>query len=213
MAASAKPSRSTALLQIVRTLIDIGRQRLAAIRSQPGPEETHVIGRAFGTFNVALIVARILRGLRIAAALENRVIAAAPALDAPPRARAASAPSAPRPRPNPKRPDAEVNAALLGRVPTDWEIAEMVRRRSIGAVLVDICADLGIGLDHPLWRELQWIIIDHYGQPERVLARTFHRVNDVRLEIENGVPPEFIFHAESQQLCDTTGPPPHAMAA
>ena len=37
MAAPAKPSRSAALLQIVRTLIEIGRQRLAVLRSQPGP--------------------------------------------------------------------------------------------------------------------------------------------------------------------------------
>ena len=213
MAASAKPSRSAALLQIVRTLIDIGRQRLAAIRSQPGPEETHALGCAFGTFNVALIVARILRGLRIAAALEDRVIAAAPSLDTPPRARATSAPTAPRPRPKPKRPDARDDAALLASVPTDQEIAEMIRRRSIGAVLVDICADLGIGIDHPLWQELNWVIIDHHGQPEPVMARTFQRIFDARREIENGLAPDFILHSESQQICDTTGPPPLSLAA
>ena len=213
MAASAKPSRSAALLQIVRTLIDIGRQRLAAIRSQPGPEETHALGCAFGTFNVALIVARILRGLRIAAALEDRVIAAAPSLDTPPRARATSAPTAPRPRPNPIRPDARDDAALLASVPTDQEIAEMIRRRPIGAVLVDICADLGIGIDHPLWQELRWIIIDHHGTPEPVMQRTFQRLNDARREIENPLPTDFDPHSESQQICDTTGPPPRALAA
>ena len=35
MAAPAKPSRSAALLQIVRTLIDIGRQRLATTGPSP----------------------------------------------------------------------------------------------------------------------------------------------------------------------------------
>jgi hypothetical protein len=213
MAASAKPSRSAALLQIVRSLIDIGRQRLAAIRSQPGPEETHAIGRAFGTFNVALIVARILRGLRIAAALEVRVVAAAPDLDTPPRARATSATSAPRSRPKAKRSDAQDDAALLARLPTDREIAEMVRRRPIGVVLVDICHDLGIGIDHPLWQELKWVIIDHHGTPEPVMARTFQRLNDVRREIEHGLPPDFVFNCESQQIHDTTGPPPLSLAA
>jgi hypothetical protein len=213
MAASAKPSRSATLLQIVRTLIDIGRQRLAAIRSQPGPEETHAIGCAFGTFNVALIVARILRGLRIAAALEDRVIAAAPSLDTPPRARATSAPSAPRPRPKPKLSNAADDDALLARVPTDREIAEMVRRRPIGAVLVDICADLGVGIDHPLWQELRWIIIDHHATPEPMMQRTFQRLNDARREIEKGLPPDFVFHFESNQIGDTTGPPPLSLAA
>jgi hypothetical protein len=209
MAASAKPSRSATLLQIVRTLIDIGRQRLAAIRSQPGPEETHAIGRAFGTFNVALIVARILRGLRIAAALEDRVIAAAPGLDTPPRVRTTSAPSASRPPPRPKRPDSEDDA----RMPTDQEIAEMIRRRPIGAVLVDICADLGIGIDHPLWQELQWIVIDHNGTPEPVMIRTFQRLNAARLETEKFYAPDFVFHTKSQQIHDTTGPPPLSLAA
>jgi hypothetical protein len=212
MAASAEPSRSATLLQIVRTLIDIGRQRLASIRSQPGPEETHAIGCAFGTFNVALIVARILRGLRIAAALEDRVIATAPGLDTPPRARATSAPSAPRPRPKTKRSDAD-DDALLDRMPTDQEIVEMIRRRPIGAVLVDICADLGIGIDHPLWQELRWIIIDHRGTPEPMMQRTFQRLNAARLETEKFYAPDFVFHTESQQIHDTTGPPPLLLAA
>ena len=213
MAAPAKPSRSAALLQIVRTLIDIGRQRLAAIRAQPGPEETHLIACAFGTFNVALIVARILRGLRIAAALEERVIAAAPSLDTPPPARPTAAPRAPRPGPKTKRQDARDNAALLDGLPTDREIAEMVRGRPIGAVLVDICADLGIGMDHPLWQELRWIIIDHNGTLERVLQRTFQRINDARLETEKFQAPDFVFQSKSQQICDTTGPPPLLLAA
>ena len=215
MAASAKPSRSAALLQIVRTLIDIGRQRLAAIRSQPGPEETRALGRAFGTFNAALIVARILRGLRIAAALEHRVIAIAPDLDTPPRARvrAASAPRAPRPPPKPKRSDAQDDDALLARVPTDREIAEMIRHRPIGAVLVDICADLGIGIGHPLWHELRSLIVDHNATPEPMMLRTFRRIFDFRRAIEQGLPPDFVFHFESQQIGDTTGPPPLSLAA
>ena len=215
MAVPAKPSRSAVLLHIVRALIDIGRERLAALRSQPGPEETHAIGCAFGTFNVALIIARILRGLRIAAALEHRVIAIASGLDTPPRPRAGATRSAPRPPKRPKRPDADDDA----RMPTDQEIAEMLRHRPIGAVLVDICADLGIGIGHPIWHELQSVIIDHGATPEPIMTRTFQRLNAARLETEKFYapdfvfPPDFVLHSESQQICDTTGPPPLLLAA
>ena len=215
MAAPAKPSRSAALLHFVRAMIDFGRQRLAAIRSQPDPEESHDIACAFGTFNVAVIVARILRGLRLAAALEDRVTAAAPRIDADvrPRARAAATGRSPRPPRKPKLSDAEDNAALLDRLPTDREIAEMVRGRTIGAVLVDICADLGIGFDHPLWHELRWIVVDHDGQIESVLMRTFQRINDASLDSEKYLAPDFVLYPEPQQICDTTGPPPLSLAA
>ena len=212
MAPPAKPARSTALLRIVRTMIDIGRQRLAAIRSQPGPQETRAIAIAFGTFNVALIVARILRGLRIAAALEVRAIANAPHIDAPPPPRVAAARPL-RQRMQPKRPDAHDDAALLARVPTDREIAEMVRRRPIGTVLVDICADLGIGTGHPLWQELRVFIIDHGGQPEPVMDCTFQRLIAARRDSEKFLAPDFVFHPEPRHIYGTTGPPPVSMAA
>ena len=89
----------------------------------------------------------------------------------------------------------------------------MIRRRPIGKVLVDICADLGIGIDHPLWQELRWIIIDHHGTPEPVMQRTFQRLNDAHREIENRLPTDFNPHAESQQINNTTGPPPLSLAA
>ena len=47
----------------------------------------------------------------------------------------------------------------LARLPTPAEIAAEVRRRPIGAVLADICRDLGIMPSDPLWRELQRAII------------------------------------------------------
>jgi len=38
-----------------------------------------------------------------------------------------------------------------------------VRRRPIGAVIADICRDLGILPSHPLWRDVQLAIIKHGG--------------------------------------------------
>ena len=46
-------------------------------------------------------------------------------------------------RPEPQRAD-PTEDPRLARLPTEEEIAEAVRRRPIGAVIVDICCDLGI---------------------------------------------------------------------
>ena len=48
-------------------------------------------------------------------------------------------------------------------MPTPEQIAAEVRRRPIGAVIADICRDLGIMADHPLWRELRLAVILHGG--------------------------------------------------
>ena len=48
-------------------------------------------------------------------------------------------------------------------LPTPEQIAAEVRRRPIGAVIADICRDLGIMPNHPLWRELRDVIIRYGG--------------------------------------------------
>jgi hypothetical protein len=50
----------------------------------------------------------------------------------------------------------------LVRLLTEEEVAAEVRRRPAGAVVADICRDLGIMAPHPLWGELRTVII-HYG--------------------------------------------------
>jgi len=44
-------------------------------------------------------------------------------------------------------------------MPTAEQIAAEIRHRPVGAVIADICRDLGIMADHPLWRELHLAII------------------------------------------------------
>ena len=59
---------------------------------------------------------------------------------------------------------------LFGKLPTIDQIAARVRRQSIGAILADICRDLGITRDHPLWDELHDAI--EYGGSFVRLVRT-----------------------------------------
>jgi hypothetical protein len=63
------------------------------------------------------------------------------------------------------------SATILAALPTSEQIAAqhatgldpVVRRRPIGAVLADICRDLGILPSHPLWPELSEVIVRRGG--------------------------------------------------
>jgi hypothetical protein len=161
-----QPSRSANLLGLVRKLIDYGKELAATIRQRaftnPGP-----VISCFGTADVALILARISRGLHRANALEARLLRNADRLDAAPRG--ASSPRTPRaPRP-PATPSADETNARLTHLPTPEQIAAKVRRQPIGAVIADICRDLGILPSHPLWRELQIAIIRECGNLARLV--------------------------------------------
>ena len=60
-------------------------------------------------------------------------------------------------------PAAGEDDARLALLPTPEQIAAKIRRQPIGAVIADICRDLGILPSHPLWRELQIVIIREGG--------------------------------------------------
>ena len=79
-----QPTRSANLLGLVRKLIDYGRELAATIRQRAFTDPGPVI-RCFGTADVALILARISRGLHRANALEARLLRNADRLDAAPR--------------------------------------------------------------------------------------------------------------------------------
>ncbi|MFZ0016651.1 MAG: hypothetical protein WAL10_04890 [Acetobacteraceae bacterium] len=157
---STQPSRSANLLGLVRKLIDYGRELAATIRrrafADPGP-----VMSCFGTADVALILARVSRGLHRANALDARLLRNANRLDAAPRETVSRpAPRAPRPATAPAACETD---ARLAHLPTPEQIAAKIRRQPIGAVLADICRDLGILPSHPLWRELQVAIIRENG--------------------------------------------------
>ncbi len=134
----------------------------------------------FGTTDVAAILRCITRGLMLAAALherlEQRAARGRDITPTPLRVPSPRKPASPRPRPRPARPQAAPDVAAL---PTPEEIAALLRRRPLGAVIVDICHDLGImqgDVEPELWRELRDAIIEYGGSLARYLAGTMGRV-------------------------------------
>jgi hypothetical protein len=125
----------------------------------------------FGTRDLALILARIRCGLLRVAALEARLrrrAARGPDLQSAPRR--PRSPCKPRPA-KPATPPAEpAQAPALDRLPTPDEIEAQVRRRPIGAVLVDICLDLGIA-PAQMDDELKVVLIGHGGSSIRLMFR------------------------------------------
>ncbi len=175
-----QPSRSDRLLDLVRKLIDHGKELATTIRRRAFTDPDFVTLR-FGTTDLALILARISRGLHRAEALEVRIVRNAARLDAAPRG-AASAPTPRVPRPA-TAPVAQEADPRLARLPTPGQIAAEVRRRPIGAVLADICRGLGILPSDPVWRELQLAIILEDGNLCRLVMdvtdRAIRAVTDI----------------------------------
>ncbi len=168
-----QPSRAANLLTLVRKLIDYARELAATFQQSAPIAGLADYARNFGTADIAAILARITSGLLRAQALEARLIRGAAHLDAKPRTAIPASPRAPRTAPATAPPSEHPNLAHL---PTPEWIAAQVRSRPIGAVIADICRDLGILPSHPLWRELQLAIIRHGGN-----LATFYKEMNQRL--------------------------------
>ena len=151
------------LLGRVRALVAYGRDLVATLQSRAEPDPPLDVARRFGGVSLALIIARITRGLMIAAALERRLLHPRPRGPAQSQESRLAMPVSPRPTRAPRRPRPDEEAELLAGLPSAREIAERIRNRKIGAVIVEICRDLGITTEHPLWREINDAIRDHGG--------------------------------------------------
>ncbi len=165
-----KPSPSGRLLALVRALIAFGQQIADTFRHNhptlsPG--------------DIVLILRRIARGLLLARALEARIVRDATRLDAEPEPRHPRSPRQPRPaRPaTTPRTDQTTDSALatLAALPSAEQIATEVRRRPIGAVIADICRDIGIMPSHPLWREIRDLVTGYGGNLVRLLKHILDR--------------------------------------
>lgn len=160
--AAAVLPRVALLLGLVHKLIDYGRHLATSLqRGQVPPGRAPLVYR-FGTSDIGAIIARIIRGLHRAAALQDRLTRRAATgrdLLSPSARRAPRKPRAPRPM------DPAQETPVL-RLPSREEIAAAVRRRPIGAVIAEICCDLGIMpglLSRAEWEELALAITTHGG--------------------------------------------------
>ena len=130
-----------------------------------------LLARPFATADLAVILARITSGLLRAAALEAGLCRrAARGRDLTPTSLRPTALYRPRPPRQVAPPDSSPADAAedrrLARLPTEEAIAAEVRRRPVGAVIVDICRDLGIrpgDCDRAFWDELCHAIIAYGG--------------------------------------------------
>ena len=153
----AVPPRIRAVLGIVHTLIAYGQNLAETLENHASQPHLlpcfRFIATIFFTKDVALILARIKRGLLRAAALEERLQKrAASGRDIQPLRIHPRSPRNPRAG-NRTTPPPPYDA----RLPSIEQIASQVRHRSIGAILVDICLDLGIipgQMDPASWNEL-----------------------------------------------------------
>ena len=182
------PAALGRVLSLVRKLIDYGKHLAGTVHQRAAAPGFALFARPFGTADLAVILNRITNGVRRAAALEARLCQRAargqdltppplrmPAANAPRPARQVAPPDA---QPEPQ-PDNHPEDPRLARLPTEEEIAAEVRRRPIGAVIVDICQDLGIApgqLDRAFWDELSHAIIMYGGSLARFVANLHDRL-------------------------------------
>ena len=146
----------------------------AALQQRTSATDLADITRHFGTIDIGEIVARITRGLLRAVALEARLIGHP--IREPATLATLTAPSARQPRAaQPEDGSAGAGEPRIARLPTPGDIAAEIRRRPAGAVLADICRDLGIVPSNPLWRELSAAIISYGGNLATLLGDIFDR--------------------------------------
>ncbi len=184
----AAPTTPTALgrvLSVLRKLIDLGKQVAATVQQRATAPDFWFFAKPFGTADLAIILTRITNALRLAAALEARLCQRAE--------RGQDLAEMPIPMPSARNPRPERQIAppdtqtepqsadhpqdpRLARLLTEAEIAAEIRRRPIGAIIVDICLDLGITagqLDRAFWDELAHSIVAYGGS----LAHYFISMN------------------------------------
>jgi hypothetical protein len=181
------------LLSLLRKLIEYGQDLARTVQQRAAAATLFTVAVHFGTRDMALILARITRGLRLAAALEARLVsrparlgsAAAPVrqpahvpadtpADGAPddHAPADHSPADPAKRPA-RRAGTRPN---LPDVPTAEEIAAALRHRPAAAVIADICRDLGIVPAHPLWDEVMKVLCGHGGNVMTFFKDTMARL-------------------------------------
>jgi hypothetical protein len=174
------PAASPASFSLVRKLIDYGKQLAGTVQHRAATPAFALFAKPFGTTDLA----RITAGLRRAAALCHRAARGQDLMPSSirmsdirgPRPARLVAPPDPQPEPEPAD---HTEDPRFARLPTEAEIAAEVRRRPVGAVIADICRDLGIApgqLDRAFWDELSHAIIAYGGNLASFLGNLHTRL-------------------------------------
>jgi hypothetical protein len=161
------PNRFGRLLGLVRRLLDYGRDLAVSLQQHSTPASLAAATHTFGTRDIALILARIAQGILRATALETRLV---PLASRPEPVSQPGLPSSRSPAPRAAR-----TTTPLAQLPTPAQIADAVRRRPVGAVIADICRDLGVTPTHPLWPEVQLAITLHGGNLATLVMDTIEQ--------------------------------------
>ena len=165
------------------------------------------VTRHFGTIDIGEILARITRGLLRAAALETRLTSRLAHLPVAPTALSAPAQAPAARRADPWTAATRAADPGLACLPTPGDIAAEVRRRPVGAVIADICRDLGIVPSNPLWRELSLAIIENSGNLATLFKDTWKRVSTWLIDPPAAVHPATPAPDLPFALTPGTGPP------
>ncbi len=201
------PTRTGRLLNLVRKLIDYGKQLVHTLQQRTATTNLADVTRNFGTSDIARIIASITRGLHLAAALEAKVASRPDRQPAAP-AETERAPSHRQPRTAPpKTQTTEELDPRLANMPTPEDIAAQLRGRPAGAVIADICRYLGIVPADPLWREICHVVMDNGGsflKPyNEATDRIFTNLREMAAAERRGEPPPFWPDTDAT----ATGPP------
>jgi hypothetical protein len=146
---------------LVRWVIAYGQHLAVTLQRRADPVRLAALAFRFQTTDLGVILARIARGLMLAGALEEKLARLTEAGRdlTPDRLRLPSV-RAPRGKPPAGQPGVHPCNIIdlpLDRLPSAEAIAAELRRRPIGAVLADICRDLGMlpgDLADGRWKEL-----------------------------------------------------------
>jgi hypothetical protein len=145
---AAAPTHVARLLVLIRWLIDYGSELAVTLHKRAvSPDFQGWAGR-YRQSDIVIIAARIRRGLLLAAGLETKLTGlTAKGRDLTvTRLRPLSERKSPSGEPKKRRAPRRTHLIDLPvhTLPTAEQIAEELRRRPVGAVLVDICRDLGL---------------------------------------------------------------------
>ncbi len=189
--------------------MDYGFELVCTLQRRGAANDVSVsaMTRPFGTRNFALILARITRGLRLAGALEERLMRCPVAEEKKPASTSGPSqrqPRAARPAAARRLEDPDPRLELL---PTSEQIAADIRRRPVGVVIADICRDLGILPGHKLWRELSLAIIDHGGSLVRLSEDIFKRLRLARAILQDDLDRGWPAPGPQFSPAGGTGPP------